>query len=68
MGLIKLVGDELKKIIKNYIEDILILLGLILMNIPFYFLVNKFIGIGVSGLILFILGIFFSIRPLKEVK
>lgn len=52
---------EIIKIIKEYILDILIILGLLLMNIPFY-AIGIFVGIGVTGAILFAIGVFFAVN------
>ncbi|KGI45304.1 hypothetical protein DP124_01295 [Clostridium tetani] len=48
----------------NYIEDILICIGLILINIPFY-IYKWFVGIEITGLIFLILGIYFAKNPPK---
>lgn len=55
----------LKKIITKYLEDILILSGLLII-IGATFLVSKIIGLYVTGVALFGLGVYFSKYPLKE--
>lgn len=54
------------KLIKNYIEDILIISGLLTI-IEATFLVSKIIGIYALGIVLLSLGIYFAKYP-KEVN
>ncbi|WP_333860791.1 hypothetical protein [Clostridium sp.] len=54
------------KLIKNYIEDILIISGLLTI-IGATFLVSKIIGIYALGIVLLSLGIYFAKYP-KEVN
>ena len=55
---LKQINSKIKQLLLKHIEDFLIFGGLILINIPFYF-INNLLGVGVTGLILFLLGIFF---------
>ncbi|WP_353096219.1 hypothetical protein [Tissierella praeacuta] len=56
---------KIKKHIVEYIEDIFIISGLILIIIA-TFLVSKIIGVYVLGFILFGLGVFFSRHPPRK--
>lgn len=55
----------IKKCVTKYIEDILIFSGLLVIIIA-TFLVARIIGLYITGLILFGLGVYFSRNPLKE--
>lgn len=52
-------------LIIKYIEDILILSGLIIIIVA-TFLVSRILGLYILGIILFGLGVFFSRHPPKE--
>lgn len=58
---------KILKTIAKYYTDILIVLGLLFMNVPFY-AISLFIGIGVTGIILFALGVFFILNEYKPIK
>lgn len=51
--------------IKNYIEDILILSGLLIIIIA-TFLLSKILGMYATGIILFSLGTYFSKNPFEK--
>jgi hypothetical protein len=56
---------QLKKFIIKYLEDILIMSGLLII-VTATFLISSIFGMYVLGLILFSLGVYFSKYPLKE--
>ncbi|MBI6033744.1 hypothetical protein [Clostridium perfringens] len=49
----------MKKFLKDYIEDILIILGLLIINISVYML-NLKLGVFVTGVIFLVLGIYIA--------
>ncbi len=53
------------KILKKYLEDILILSGLIIIAAT-TFLISKIAGLYITGVILFCLGVYFSKYPLEK--
>lgn len=55
----------MKNLIIKYLEDILIISGLLII-ITATFLLSKIIGLYITGIILFGLGVYFSKNPLKR--
>ncbi|MBV4417197.1 DUF1056 family protein [Clostridium tyrobutyricum] len=53
------------KFVKNYIEDICIISGLITITVTTFF-ISKIIGSYVLGMILFAIGIYFTKCPIKK--
>lgn len=53
------------KFIARFLEDILVLSGLLIIIIA-TFLISKIAGLYVTGVVLFGLGVYFSIFPLKR--
>lgn len=49
----------MKRLLKDYIEDILIILGLLIINISIY-MFNLKLGIFITGLIFLVLGIYIA--------
>lgn len=55
----------MKKFIVKYLEDILIISGLLIIMAA-TFLISKIIGLYITGAVLFGLGVYFSRNPLKR--
>lgn len=63
MGLVKM--NKLKQFLLSYVEDFLIFTGLFLIVFA-TFLINKIAGIYASGIVLFLMGIWFAKYPFKK--